>query len=497
MKSFGEARNIALRTDADYGRFVDRGIEGTNRAIAIKLLRIMPPGMRGDFVYIQPNHHILSNRLGFESHVRFIPSKQARRRAASTPERGHAMKPNWPPQGGIGGAYLRYYSNQGANAGYGYATLPCDSYYTRGGGQGEAGNMYFNAYSPTSSGSIADAGITQNSTSITAPNYTAAQTSVAFVSVSGQPWDPGTWVNENQRWGCGYPLGIMYGTYLPNLATKAVSFLAVGVPDFDPTQVALPPAQSQWNQAAWDFFDTPSALLDNKLTTWNGTLSPCMGCSVARMYTISQNFAGSSFVKDGSCFGGCDYSPSSPGNDFGKWDETVVGNLAAPCQNTSSTTAECTIGYISSWIANEDDSGYGIFTGNNNDQQGLEGIVLDAGYAGVRNISTAGRFKYPLPPAPSAPCDPDANGFCYIGTPSSCVVKSAYGGPVVVALGGKIEVFKARYYATAKGQAFILDSKGSYTSTVATYPTSCPMASGDLSWSPANPEDKFNDPDLP
>jgi len=128
-----------LVTDSDYGNFVDAGVVGADRTLAIKLLRLMLPGMRGDFVYVDQNSRVLSNRLDLVSKVKFPKSSgSAVFRASSSSQRRIA---SYPPTGGSGGLYIRNYSQQGVNAMYGYATPPCDTSFQTG----DTGNMYFNA----------------------------------------------------------------------------------------------------------------------------------------------------------------------------------------------------------------------------------------------------------------------------------------------------------------------------------------------------------------
>src|SRR5579864_9377781 len=98
--------------------------------------------MRGDFIYVDKHKRALSNRIALESMVNFdAPQLQqvSRRDSSINQPRRPA---SYPPTGGSGGPYLRFYSYQGVNAAYGYASLPCDSVYNNG----DNGNMYFNAY---------------------------------------------------------------------------------------------------------------------------------------------------------------------------------------------------------------------------------------------------------------------------------------------------------------------------------------------------------------
>src|SRR5471030_1724714 len=49
-------------TDAQIDSFIDASIQGADRVLSRKLLRLMPVGMRGDFVYIRANGTAFSNQ---------------------------------------------------------------------------------------------------------------------------------------------------------------------------------------------------------------------------------------------------------------------------------------------------------------------------------------------------------------------------------------------------------------------------------------------------
>lgn len=269
MRSFAEAVNIDLQ-DIDYDKFVDSSVVGADRILAVKLLKVMPRGMRGDFVYIGENRRIFSNRPGLAMNVRF--AKPLVPKIAATTRRTMAYPPNF---GFPGGAGIRNYTQQGMNAMYGYATAPCDVYFENK----DTGNMYFNEYSATSGGSVLDAGLTQNGTQVPQDPQT---TLTPFINIRGAYLNDG-WTNQNTYYSCGSPVGIMYGT-LPQQPNMAM--LATGVPSFDPTTLSLPPSQTTWRQAAWNFFSVPAELTSSP-GTFNGYASSCSGCSIGRMFTLA------------------------------------------------------------------------------------------------------------------------------------------------------------------------------------------------------------------
>ncbi len=496
MHSFSDAKGLALKTDADYANFVDPEVVGTDRLLAIALLKFMPPGMRGDFIYVSKSGRVLSNRIALESRIRFQASSSSINPAPLANLGGRSVRPMaYPPTGGSGGPYIRYYSYQGVNAAYGYASFPCDSVYNNSGGaHPDDGNMYFNAYDANGN-DVLDAGVAQGSF----PDN--SQTESAFVNLGGgnyfyQNWNGYTgWTNESQTWQCGIPpfgtpLGIMYGTLPASLSSGSqnLSFLGVGVPDYDPTQMQLPPSSSSWSHAAWTFFDTPPGLLGSA-GTWNGIPSPCMFCSVGRMLTIAQSTPAS----DGSCFGACSGTPTA------RWDQVVMGEIIAPCaQNSGSPpSATCTIEYQSNgaWQNGANDSCDGTFYSEYNQQNALEGINLN--YTGGCQATTTsqGQFKSPLPIAPSSPCTADSYGYCSVvnSTAISGVCQSGY----TYVNGHEIPVFVRAYnrtYYTFKKEA-MLELQG--TATEYESVPSDPPCTITTSWSPAEPRVTYNDSNLP
>jgi hypothetical protein len=339
LKSFSDAAQLQLRSPADYGLFVDPQVKDADRSLAIHFLAIMPPGMRGDFVYVSRSGKILSNRvaLGFGIHrlrkpiVGSLNKNKLLSHTAIRPELRGIAPAAYPPTGGSGGAYIRTYSQQGINAMMAYAQPPCDFALQ----QGESGNMYINAYD-SGGNDIVDAGLGTGLSQSTLGSNLGRM--VAFTT----PYNAGNsgygWTNQTQTYPCGQPVGIMYGTLPASLGGG--SMLATGVPDYDPWQFYLPPATTNWHPASWTFFDTPSSLLQGP-TIWNGINSNCALCAVGRMTTIGQ----STLAYDGSCYG---YCSSAGGDAF--WIETVAGQLVSPCEDSGST-AQCTIEYMSSgWI---------------------------------------------------------------------------------------------------------------------------------------------------
>ena len=136
----------------------DPSVVGSDRKLAIRLLRFMPASSRGDFVYVDPANGKIIYESARVSERKLTPTvvapviivEQLVNAASSV-----RQTRSYPPVGGGGGTYIRHYSAQGVNAASGYATVPCNARLSGG----DHGFMYFNAYSQSSSGSVIDAGL--------------------------------------------------------------------------------------------------------------------------------------------------------------------------------------------------------------------------------------------------------------------------------------------------------------------------------------------------
>ena len=126
LATFADAQGLLLTTDADFGRFIDPEVTGSDRTLLIALMRAIPPGMRGNVTVISPGGHVIANQVSLISQIKFMTQAGAGSiPSPNLPNRVHAM--SYPPTGGSGGPYIRWYSQQSMNAMYGYATFPCDS----------------------------------------------------------------------------------------------------------------------------------------------------------------------------------------------------------------------------------------------------------------------------------------------------------------------------------------------------------------------------------
>jgi hypothetical protein len=194
----------------------------------------------------------------------------------------------------------------------------------------------------------------------------------------------------------------MYGT----LYGSGLSVLMIGVPSYDPTVFLLPPTNFGWTHGAWNFFPTPTVLASGP-GLWNTLSSPCMTCSIAKMFTVSPV----NTTNDTSCFGLCSLNQVPDG----RWDQIVMGELTNPCTQTPGSTATCTIMYTTngSWYGGLNSGGGARTDGNtvwskDDINRGLEGIEFGrtAVNYGTGYDVPAGTFKslIQVPTPPPARC---------------------------------------------------------------------------------------------
>jgi hypothetical protein len=459
-------------------------LPGAARTRAIELLELMPPGMRGDFIYIHSGGSVTSNRADMTTAVKFDAPATVPK-SATARDVAHPMA--YPPTGGSGGVYIRQYSYQGINAAYGVAKPPCDVALNPS--NPDTGNMYFNAYDPSGS-DMTDAGIG-------ADEYPGRDGYASDVfswvnSPDGGGWDPGAvsggYVNPYSHWPCGTWLVIVYGT-LPS-PNNGTSMLAVGPPNYDPTQVSIPPATVTLQNPSWTFFDTPSSL-NSGSGTYQSIPSNCLGCSTALMFTIGEPNGA-----DGACYGACGGS----GTADGVWSNVVMGELTSPCGPSSfGLSNPCTLTYSSTgiWYAGNNYPAANTYfsvpdgTTDGTEQYIVEGIS-DLEYS-ANDVNRILAVQPPsLPPEPSYACTPDSDGYCTIEvTGATCTFKEvgpkSDPTPEYLTTPGKYEIFRM-------GTQY-LELQGTYTDSINTDDdTTC---NGGTSWSPANPATVYNDPNLP
>ena len=298
--SFTNAANKTLSSDADYGQWINPEITGADRAKAIYFMKMMPPNLRADFVYVDRNGTVLSNRLSLEREVRFKPFNLPNGR--SNLSSGTRMPMAVPSTNDSSGPYVREYSQTGDSAALGYATISCGTTNLT---PGDGAYMYTGTFD--GNWTNFDSGL----------EYYNDKEIKSFVNV-GHHYKQSGWVNP-QTFQCGQHILVWSG-----VVSSQLGVLLTGLPVKDPTTTLVPPSTLRLATGTWNFFQLPTGFTATPATE-NGVLAQCGSCTEKRMTTIAFGFRNSYTSGDTSCFGGCF------GVATNHWDQFVMGNLSQPC----------------------------------------------------------------------------------------------------------------------------------------------------------------------
>jgi len=314
--------------DKDIERFIDPQITGSDRVLALKLMRIMPKNQRGDFVYIRPDGSVLSNRLAISA---LLQAQRVQIPQPSVASRTIQPRDLYPPAPFTGtGPYVEQYSVMGVTAFLGYVVAPClgadATFFNKDGGYLYTGTQLYTGVQGT--GSTIDAGLQYN------PGDGSIQPFLRG-NATGQQW-----YNITQHYNCSNgTLGIQYG-FVPN---NLLMFLATGVPVPPPPAGPLSGNSSiTWIDAAWVYFNEPYDF-NQPGTDATGAQTPCSQCITKRITSIAQELLNGQLVDnpyDGSCFGGCKglYDASI------EWSTIEMGQLT----QCSPFSQSCTITFLTS-----------------------------------------------------------------------------------------------------------------------------------------------------
>jgi hypothetical protein len=474
---FEAARNKTLR-DADLDKYIDPSVNGADRVLARKLMRIMPPNQRGDFVWFDPaTGHRVSNNSALLAATAVGPRLHLPKTTpaiASSVQKRHVRDysnpcgPDQPHEGT--GPYGRMLSKCGFTGGIGFVNVECNMTFLNSGDQG---NLYFEL--TNGPGITSEGGLQYNSDSSVQP-YIAGLSQQLY--------------GYTNKYTCGQDLGIYYG----EVYGQNVVFVEIGnVPSsYDPRRFWSGAQYIALNNAAWRFEPSPTAFYNSHGADAAGVPSPCMNCAIAKVTSIAQH----GDHDDGSYFG------VDIVNDLDAihWMQVGFGNwlndgCGQPNQN-------CTLEYASSQsvyfggpqeyygnsgdpdvvdVQGPDPSGFGPW-------ETYDGIWLPGGAFASVGRHPMGAFTSPLPPT----CAPDSYG--------DCVAQSG-GAPlhdetVACSIGN----YPAQNtFQVGQQWWYIKNSHGglqfySYNGVDTSVPVDC----GDVPyWSPAEPKTDLNDPNLP
>lgn len=398
-----EGQTATNLSDAQLDAFIDPVVTGTDRVLSRQLLRLMPVGMRGDFVYFKSDGTMISNHPAILRGATFgnlppiVPFNVGRKLSQSGSRSTDSVVA--PPGTSTTGPFAREYSALGVDAAYAYATVDCNDYVlspVASGATAGAGFMYLGGFGNAGNGSGIDAGIQVSYLGSIQP----------FLNVSALGGYQSIQYNASTHYTCGgNGVGMMYGG-LPG--PSSLMFLATGVPPWSPEDYSQPPSSVVWSSPAWTFWQAPGDFI-NPGTDSTGLTTPCSNCITKRMLTISGGDS-TNLYGSVSCFGAC------LGSIANRWDQVEMGELEQPCQ-TQSPAFTCTIQYYASnsWFGGYQvfPDAYAVETNENSPNNGYEGIDLsqdDLSDSAARRTKGGPKGTFspykpiPTPTPTAAPC---------------------------------------------------------------------------------------------
>jgi len=489
---FAAARNRTLR-DADYDAYIDAPVTGADRVLARRLMKLMPPNQRGDFVYLDPaTGHRVSNNLGLLMQTVVEPrittkaaplSPSSAVRAPSSSMRrvrdySNSCGPTQPYTGS--GPYGRMLSQCGFSGGIAFVNVDCGTTFLAS--SNDVGYLYFEVSGGTST--TAEGGLQYNSDSSIQPHIAGLSSSLN---------------GESNKYACGQDLGIAFGT----VKGQGVVFVEVGqVPSsYDPRSFWSGGQKIAFNNAGWRFITAPAGLLANGgpgATDAAGVPSPCLNCAIAKVTTIGQRGGDNN---DGSYFG-VDIT-----NNYNTihWMQVGMGNwLNDGCGSggANDNTHLCTLEYANDqsvyyggeqyYYGTSGDSSVvsisGPFSSGFGPWETYDGIWLPGGGFASRARSPMGAFSAPHPPT----CTPDSYGYC---------VAQSFGAMQQQYLVCNLGTYSAQAWLWTGQQSWYIQDRNKgllyYTETGVDPNGPSPDCGSQPYWSPGEPRSVLGDPNLP
>lgn len=332
---FEAARGLSLTDDQIEG-YIDHSLVGTDRALAHKIMKMMPPHQRGDFVYLALDGHLVSNNpllLQYITVEHPDPISSTSSRAANATvnvqrarpmDYSNSCSPPNPPTDSSGqstarGAYARQVSLCGFTAGWAFVNVPCGTSYFA---SGDAGFLYFEIFGRNKS--LVEGGLQYNSDSSIQPYVSS--TTAGFLATKMN--------NYAAKYGCGVDLGIMHGaTYDGSMTYTEVGNLPASL---TPETNFYNGNQFTLQNASWLFYQSPGDYTGVG-TDPAGSHTPCTMCSITRLTTIGQNYF-QSYGIDSSYFG------VSGTHNAIHWMQVAFGEWESNC---TPGTSLCTFDYSS------------------------------------------------------------------------------------------------------------------------------------------------------
>jgi hypothetical protein len=389
---FAAAQNLVL-TPAEIDAYIDPTVQGNDRAIAEYLMSIMPPNMRGDFVYTDHQGKLISNNVALlrymtDTFTNAIPGNGSRTASTQGKHRldySSSCSPPNPPSS-PGGAYARQVSLCAFTAGAAFINVPCGDTSFQ---PGDNGDLYFELRGY--SGSLAEGGFQYNNDSSIQPYLrSTAVGSGGYETLSG----------GNQHFTCGENIGVFHGMtanaqYTYTSAGQLPSNLQPQTNFYNGQQFTFQNQEWLFGKAASDYSESGTDPL--------GNATPCTGCSISRVTSIAQGNGVTQYAFDGSYFG-----VDNNGYNAINWMQVAFGEYESNCEPGTSL---CTFDYSSTpsryyggaqYYPNADVSGSDVDpNASYGPYESYDGIDLTGDSASSSKRAPEGSFSEPLPPSPT------------------------------------------------------------------------------------------------
>ncbi|HTU69336.1 MAG TPA: hypothetical protein VMF11_03360 [Candidatus Baltobacteraceae bacterium] len=387
-------------TDAQIDTYIDPSVTGANRTLAHTLMRLMPPNLRGDFIYMSSSGQLISNNPALLQYATVTrgtmasASLQQSMAASSTHRMDYVSSCSPPdPPNPSGGAYVRQVSICGFTGGWAFVNIPC---YSTSLQPGEDGLAYFEVTGVNGASEVEGGVFT--------PDGSTLDPYLRSSTYGGNGYE--SLINASNREYCGENVFIAHGL----TQSGAFTYTMIGdASQYDPQSVWVNETAITPSDPSWLFGPAPTVGISGPGTDPLGNQTPCEQCSVSQVTALGQTGPDGGPVAtpdpDGSYFG---VSANGIGNNDINWLQVAFGNWASNCV---SGTSLCTLdtsndpglyyggaqNYPSSLYAqsNYGPTGYGPY-------ETYDGIALPVGWNsdGITQRAASGGFA-PLPPAPT------------------------------------------------------------------------------------------------
>jgi hypothetical protein len=495
--TFSIARNKLLK-DADLDQYIDSSVNGADRKLAKRLMRLMPPSMRGDFVYVD-GKRIISNNASLPKYVKFDaprgPQVVARDAQSAARAPDAARRPMYTANNACGpapshsGPYIRYISKCKYAGAIGIVKIDCNSTggpYMGAGGD-DSGNAYFNVtkgYGRTQQAS-AEGGLVWLGDQPASDGTGGIE---PYVRYNGYP----SWRNGSIHYGCGQDLIIAHGlVYGQN---QFYTFIGQLPSNFNENAYWAGTVYNFVN-VTWMFYPTQGDFQNLTTDTDNaGVPSPCNVCAITRETTIGQN---NGEANDGSYFGADSGVEALVGVH---WEQVAFGNWLSTCGQHN----VCPLGYSTNFNTYFDpSSGIETYVGNGGNNPWEVAQTVGPIASGFGPWETFDGIA--LPYSPEYDSVRRASGSFTSATPPSCT-HDAQGNCVAFSTGGfsqtDVQCTMGTYPVTMEGVTvgqqdfYVLNSANTLRaySHIIEYDSDCGQEDY---WAPSEPRVTFGDPNLP